>query len=305
MLERCPDEGMRILKKVLIGCGIVAGLLVLTLIGGSVFVASWVKKEMPDFEQVEKSRDALLDQYGAREDYVPPLDGQLDAERIEVFLAVRESLLTTRTEIASRTDAFFARAKDQDWDNRSFFQKIGEAFNMARGGIGLFREGMEYVGVRAEHLLDEGMGEGEYTYLYSLMVYSWLEWDALEQLGDDWFIEHDMEEVPEEFRTEYRRTFVRQLRNLRNALEEKTDRTAAEDARLAELKEVVRAAREGPGGFPYRGEQFPEAWRMALEPYRERLVATLPTTPAEYLVDSIEQLIDDEQNKGVQINLEG
>ena len=87
------------MKKVLIGCAIVVGITVLTLVGGSIFVASWVKSEMPDFEQVEQSRDALLEQYGAREDYEPPLDGQLRPERIELFLAVRESLMTTRADI--------------------------------------------------------------------------------------------------------------------------------------------------------------------------------------------------------------
>ena len=293
------------MKKVLIGCAIVAGLFVLTLIGGSVFVASWVKKEMPDFKQVEQSRDALLEQYGARDDYVPPLDGQVRPDRIEVFLAVRESLLTTRSNIAARTDAFFARAHGNQWDDRNFFEKMGEALNMARGGMGLFREGMEYVGVRANHLIAAGMGEGEYAYLYSLMVYSWLEWEPMEELGDDWFIEHDMESVPEDFRTEYRRIVVRQLRNLRNALEENTARTSEDEALFEDVKEAVRAAREAPHIFPYQGEAFPKRWAAVLEPYRARFVATLPGTPAEYLVDSIEQLIDDEETKGVQVHLDG
>ena len=154
--HKSPDEGNQIVKKAFIGCAIVVGLLVVTLTGGGVFVASWVKKEMPDFEQVERSRDAILEQYGSREDYTPDPGGQLRAERIEVFLAVRESLLTTRTDIASRTEAFFARASGNQRDDRSFFEKITKRLRMARGGIGLFREGMEYIGARAEHLLAGG-----------------------------------------------------------------------------------------------------------------------------------------------------
>lgn len=303
-MERSPDEGKQIVKKVLIGCAIVAGVTILALIGSGIFVASWVKKEMPDFEQVEQSRDALLEQYGAREDYAPDLDGQLRPERIEIFLAVRESLLTTRTDIATRTEVLFARAHGDEWDQRSFLQKMSEAFNMARGGIGLFREGMEYIGARAEHLLTMGMGEGEYTYLYSLMVYSWLEWDAIEQFGDQWFLDHDMENVPDEFRDEYRRTFVRQVRNQRQALEDKAERSPAEEATFETLQEVVREARAERHRFPYQGEDFPEAWRTILEPYRTRFMASLPTSPAEYLVDSIEQLVDDEHTQGVNIQMD-
>lgn len=303
-MERRPDEGKQIVKKVLIGCAIVAGVTILALVGSGIFVASWVKKEMPDFEQVEQSRDALLEQYGAREDYAPDLDGPLRPGRIEIFLAVRESLLTTRANIAGRTEALFARAHGDEWDERSFFQKIGEAFSMARGGIGLFREGMEYIGARAEHLLALGMGEGEYTYLYSLMVYSWLEWDPIEQFGDQWFLDHDMENVPDEFRDEYRRVFVRQIRNQRQALDDKPERTPEEEAALAALEEVVSQARAERHRFPYQGDDFPEAWAAILEPYRTRFVATLPTSPAEYLVDSIEQLVDDEQTQGVNIQLD-
>jgi hypothetical protein len=290
-------------KKVLIGCAIVAGILVLTLVGGGVFVASWVKKEMPDFEQVEQSREALVAQHGTREDYAPRLDGLLRPERIEAFLAVRESLMTTRSDIATRTEALFARAHGEQWDDRGLFQKIGDAFSMARGGIGLVREGAGYIGARVDQLLAAGMGEGEYTYLYSLMVYSWLEWDAIEEFGDDWFVEHDMENVPEEFRDEYRRMFVRQLRNQRAALEEKTERSAEEAAMFERVQEVIQKARDTPHRFPYEGEALPEHWRSVLEPYRDRFTATLPTTPAEYLVDSIEQLIDDEQ-QGVNIQFD-
>ena len=295
---------MQIVKKVLIGCGIVVGLFVLVLIGGGLFVGRWVKSELPDFEQLEQSRDALLEQYGAREDYAPSLDGQVRPERIEAFLAVRESLLTTRATIATRSEALLARAHDEQWDERSAFEKIGEAFKMARGGIGLFREGMEYIGARADQLLAVGMGEGEYTYLYGLMVYSWLDWDPVGEFGDQWFLDHDMENVPDEFRDEYRRVFVRQLRNQRQALEDKTDRSADEEATFELLEQTVREARTMRGTFPYQGEALPEAWRTTLEPYRARLIATLPRTPTEYLVDSIEQLIDDEETKGVHVQFE-
>ncbi len=98
--------------------------------------------------------------------------------------------------------------------------------------------------------------------------------------------------------------FVRQLRNQRQALEDRSDRTAEEEATFETVQAAVRAARAAPHLFPYQGEDFPEPWSTVLQPYRERFLATLPTTPAEYLVDSIEQMIDDEQTGGVQVHID-
>jgi hypothetical protein len=291
-------------KKVLIGCGIVLGVLFLISVGTTIVLVSWVKREMPDLQHVEDTRRELVELHGPRERYKPDPEAQLVSERIDVFLAVRESLLATRSEIAGRTESFIERTRAERWEGRGVFQNIVEGLSMAKGGVGLFSQGMEYIGARANHLLDAGMGEGEYVWLYCLMTFSWLEWDPYAELGEEWFNAHEMSDVPEQFREEYRRIFMRQLRNQRSALEEIEARSNVEEEALQRVHEALRLAWADRDLFPYEGN-LPPGWVDVLEPFRERFIATLPRTPGAYLLDSVEQLIDEDQRGGVRIEVSG
>ena len=279
------------MKKVLIGCAIVAGVFLLLSVGGGFVAYYWFKSQMPDMTQVKDARQELAQRFGRRDEYKPDLDGRLRPERIELFVAVRESLLATRAQIALRAQGFIERASAKPPEARGVVDKFRHGIGMARGGFGLFREGTAYVGERARLLRDAGMGDGEYTWLYGLMSFAWLEWDALRELDEDWFAAHDMEEVPEEFLGEYRRLFTRQLRNQRRALEAKTPRTAEEDRALERVQAALAA---GKNGFPFQGA-LPQEWRAVLEPYRARYTATLPHTPGEYLLESVDHLMDEDE----------
>jgi hypothetical protein len=249
-------------------------------------------------DQVQEARNALLERYGEREAFVPDLEGRLRPERIELFVAVRESLIATRSEIGSRLEGFIGRTKGESWEGRSAFQKIIEGMSVAKGGVGLFREATEYIGIRAERLLDAGMGEGEYTYLFCLMTYSWLQWDPAQALDEEWFEAHDMMDAIDEFRSQHRRVFMKQLRNERRDLEDLSERSAAQEKAL---EQVSRALDEVRGDdFPYEGA-MPPAWTEALEPFRARFEATLPRAPGEYILESVEQLLDEEENEGFHI----
>jgi len=285
-------------RKLLIGCGVAVAALVLLLVVGGVIGFQWVKSQMPHMDELKQSRQTLLERFGPRDEFVPALDGVLHPERVELFMAVRESLLTTRGEVGVRLEGFIGRTKGNSWEGRSVFQKIVEGLNMARGGVGLFGEATTYVGNRARWLLDAGMGEGEYTYLFCLMAYSWLEWDASRVLDAQWFESHDMAESLDEFRMQHRRLFVKQLRNARRELEAKTDRSAAENATLEMVTQALEVARGDD--FPFQGA-VPPAWAAVLEPYRQRFEATLPRAPGEYILESVEQLIDEEDKRGFHI----
>jgi hypothetical protein len=257
---------------------------------------------MPDLKQVEDVRRELVERFGTREEFEPDLDAGIRPERIELVLAVRESLLATRAEIAVRTEGFLARTREENWQDRGAFQKILEGLSMARGGLGLFSQGMEYIGERAVHLLDVEMGEGEYTWYYALMTFCWLEWDVRDEIGIEWFEDHDMADVPEQLRDEYRRIVMRQLRNKRRALEKIEQRTEGEDRVLELVDAVLDEARADPDLFPFQ-DRLPQEWIDALEPHRARFMATLPRTPGEYLLDSVEQLIDEDE-QGIHIQFE-
>lgn len=289
------------MKKLLIGCGIVALVLLVLSVGGGVVSYYWFRSQMPDMAQVKDARRELGERFGPRDEYAPDLDGRLLPERIELFLAVRESLLASRGGIGARIQSFIESASARPREGRGVVAKIRDGFGLARGGFGLIRLGTEYVGERARKLLDAGMGDGEYTWLYCLMCFSWLEWDPRQALGDAWFDGNDMEQAPEELHDEYRRIFTRQLRNQRRALEDKAPRTADEDQALARVQEALGSARAER--FPFQGALPPE-WRDVLEPYRARFTATLPRTPGEYLLESVDHLMEEEEGGGFRFQID-
>ena len=63
----------------------------------------------------------------------------------------------------------------------------------------------------------------------------------------------------------------------------KVQRTPTEEATLATLRaELPVAARDD--AFPFVG-RLPQSWTATLEPYRDRLVATIPRHPVEIGLD--------------------
>ena len=76
----------------LMGCGIgCAALVLLVVILGSVG-ALWVKRESAGVRSAAQSHDALVETLGEAVEYVPAADGSIAAERVELFLTIRESL---------------------------------------------------------------------------------------------------------------------------------------------------------------------------------------------------------------------
>jgi hypothetical protein len=291
------------MRKLLIGCAIAIGVCLVVTITGSVLLYTWFKRNAPDMERVETVRDQMRERFGERDDYVPPLDGVLPPDRVELFLKTREELGQTRQETAVRLDEFIQAAvrEKASMEERSVFSKIKGGVAMARSGAALLREGVDYLGVRTEKLLASGMGEGEYVYLYSLMTYAWLGWDPIEAVGQDLVESLELTEEIDELGDEYRRIFIKQLRNQKRELERKRDRSDVEERTLKSVEAALDAADAGRN-FPYAGA-VPASWLAVLEPLRERYVATLPKTPAEVLLDSA-SLMTDDKGKGVQVNIE-
>ena len=288
------------MKKVLIGCGITAAVLVVVVIAVSAYFVSWFKNASPDSDHLKAVRTEMVELYGERDDFTPPLDGELDSNRLGLFLEIREDLILTRIEIASGLDEFLDLMKGDKERERNPFEKIVHGVQMLKGGAGLVTQGLTYLGARSEKLLESGMGEGEYFYLYSLMAFSWLEWDPLSELDPDVVEEFDLEKDIEEMVEEYRRIFERQLRNQRDALRDIESLTAAQEQALEQVE--VGLSRDSRR-FPFEG-QFPTAWIEKLQPYEFRFVDTLPRTPAEMLLDAISLLDEDSGDGTIQVKFD-
>ncbi len=173
-------------KKWLIGCGIGCGaiaLIVIILVMGGFF---FVRNIVQDFRSSEELMDTLVEEFGAIQDHCPSPNGTIEPERLEAFLAVREAMVPIREDL-EQSLRFLQDSDDEGLDEeerRSVFKKITT-------GFGLISQIADFHSARLQALLDTGMGMGEYYYLYTVSYYSWLGKPILD--GQDFQIRGDDE----------------------------------------------------------------------------------------------------------------
>lgn len=283
------------LKKLLIGCGVVAALGILFVIGSTWMVARWAKSKFPDTKRIEAMQEDLKQRFGDRDAFVPA--ATLDPARLAIFLTVRDSLVARGTTVAEDLRQLKEIGQRAEAKDRSVIDRILQGTNVARGGIGLASRAMDYTLRRGQALLQVGMGDGEYGYWFALSYFSYLEWDPAAE---------DTVTATTRVRSDtgagttlaaMRETFIKQLRNLEAQLAAAPHR----DRETEELLALVRgeiAATAGEGRFPLAG-RIPAAWRAVLDGARDRIEATRPSSGAELFLDRMQY-----QNKGFNFELD-
>jgi hypothetical protein len=257
-----------------IGCGVVILLGLLTAGGGYLFVRS----VFHGVQEVQESYEQLVAAHGAIEDWPPSRDGAVPPARMEIFLAVRDSLRGDLT----RLDALLAEfPPDALFERGMSLKKVIETFR----GLGqLVPPITDYLDQRNRLLLAMGMGPGEYTYIYSLSYYSFLghapdDGPVLTERGreggrvrgDRLFDDDGTFGRPETWRR-YLRTMLALLQNQLAAL----PATAGDPAAAAwrdELAEEVRRFADTPQTVAW-AEGLPPLIAGSLGPYRVELEAT-------------------------------
>lgn len=152
-----------------LGCGIPVLLVILLMIGGSVVM-------MKPFNKAVDAQKELNAEFGLRDEYIPSVDGITPAQ-VADFMKVRMALVPlcdNFTEIGAKfrkMDELDDEGEGEEPSKREVFGAVGEvmgaAFGIA-GNIGRFTE------ERNRALLNEGMGLGEYIWIYTLVYNSWL-----------------------------------------------------------------------------------------------------------------------------------
>jgi hypothetical protein len=134
----------------------------------------------------------LLAQAEAANAFTEPSPPSATAERIEVFFKVRDRAL----EKARGVEADLSAVEDMDKQGEPSLSEVARVFETV---FNLFENWALVRKDFAAALVDEGMSEAEYTYLFRLMYLSDLvELDAPDYVGD-FEIEMDgLEEVPPE-----------------------------------------------------------------------------------------------------------
>jgi len=153
----------------LLGCGIgCLAVIVISVLGG-VLLFNTGKKVVARFQELGDTQRTLADRFGEVADYVPPADGVLPAERVEIFLRVQDTLQETGHQLVSHGRAL----KDLEHQKGKGIGP-GGILRGIRDVVGIGRYAAAYLQERNEALLAAQMGLGEYTYLYVLGYHSWL-----------------------------------------------------------------------------------------------------------------------------------
>jgi hypothetical protein len=235
------------------GCGALVLLGVLLLFGSSLFV-------MRPFKQAVADGVTLIKQYGSQEDYVPPASGAIAPARLETFLAVRSSLM----EMCGKFERSLAGIRGlEQFDGQQEVDRgevLKEALKVTRSALGLGPKLGEYARARNAALLAQGMGLGEYSYIY-VLAYG----GRLQAKGG----EGEAHSSGLEVSSRVRQVLRVQLQNQLQAMDADPERWLDSPERGALIQELEHL-RADPERLPW-ADGLPPAVAASLAPYHERL----------------------------------
>jgi len=269
-------------KKWLIGCGIGCGFFVLVMGGVGTVGYFGVKKFADRAERIEGTFDRMDAEYGQPSDFVPEIDGRIPADRIEIFLAVRDDMGEVQQEVSG-----LFRTLDGEGES-GVIDKI-------KAGMKFIPSLLIFIEERNNIMLNHGMGVGEYQYIYSLAYYGLLGKDPTDGPGftvasdddnredNDWHWDintgdSDEDDVRENREREVRRSVNRvQSQVIQNQLEalDAAGSVASLDYDIWRAELAAEAAAMDRESLRMLWEEgLPAQIRDSLEPYRVRLDET-------------------------------
>lgn len=157
-------------SKILMGCGIGCGVIILILIALGVSGYMFVKDKFKDFEAVESLNKELTAKYGSVKRFTPD-EKTISDEKIEVFLRIREAVSETAANLEEKSDTISDKITEMEEKDESSFSDV---FSLIKQGVGSFPKIAEYLKIRNQTLLDNQMGLGEYYYLYTTIYFSYM-----------------------------------------------------------------------------------------------------------------------------------
>jgi hypothetical protein len=275
-------------QKWLIGCGVGCGGVLLLALLGIFAVVFTVRGTVQEMEGATDTRDQLEQQVGPPNAYTPSPDGSIPADRLEAFLAVREATQDERKAIAESWEGLpMSMEQAREIDNKPVWEQLKMAASMVWGGFGLAGELGGFAGARNEALLEQQMTLGEYSYIYVLAYYSWLDHPVTDGPGKraDPAKEGEQDVGDIVGREVAREVYGKRVRKLLIEILEKQlaavpQALGGEEAEVwrERLQAEIEALRENRMRTPWQ-EEMPAAIVASLEPYRERLEQSYePTT---------------------------
>jgi len=262
-------------KKWLTGCAI--GCVILLVLVGLLIMASYmmISGTLEGFRQAKQTGDELTAAHGAIVDFTPPMPQALPADRLRLFITVRESL---RAPQEALEDALLRFPDKIERDEESPLRTIATIF---RGLGDLIRPMGEYVDARNRALLDAGMGQGEYLFYYGLVYYSWQghspgdvpRMEGRRQGRSNFRIHGGKDAAFGRAQAWRRYRFYTQamLRNLQAAMTAAAD--PAGESALTDLNTEINRLAGDPDHIAW-ADGLPLGWETSLEAEKERLAGT-------------------------------
>jgi hypothetical protein len=258
------------LSKWLMGCGIGCAVVLILVIGFCAVGVRFMSQQFKEVGAAARSQGELLEKYGETESFVPRPDGSIPADRMEVFLSVRENLQEPQGEVEALVADF---PPDELLREEKSFRKL---FKVLQSIVDLMKPIMGYVDARNDALLEAEMGLGEYVYIYSLAYHSWLGRPLEDgpvfrrqvegvRAGEKILSKGDSPFSPDQVRRRYRRYMLSILRNQLDALP-----PGAEEEWRNRLREEIGRFEGNPGRVAWK-DGLPAAIESSLAPYRDRL----------------------------------
>ena len=240
-------------KKWLIGCGVGCGVIILLNI--FFFVGAGIYFTRPMNKAVD-SQKKLNEVLGPANEYVPEI-GSLTPARMETFLAVRAELLPSCEEFEKVASGFQAMDELGDQEEEPSMGELFKGLGQVMGSVkGLVMEMSEVLEIRNVALLEQGMGMGEYTWIYVLSYNSWL--GNAPNVGID--------SDGGNFSSREQRLIVDLMENHAESL---ASAGRADDAQI--WFDEIKKLEWDDGGVPFANGVVPLEIRMVLEGYRSRL----------------------------------
>ena len=255
----------------MIGCG--AGCLLVILVVLAIFAGGvmFVRDTVSGFETAVEIRAELENRFGTTGEFTPWPGGEIPADRIETFLAVRQGTQVERQDLADNFAAIpMSETEARELESKPSGEKALSIFKIIGSALGLGAEMGDFFAARNAALLDAGMGMGEYTYLYTVIYFSWLGHDPDEgpQTGRDEDDHVDVQLGQMRFGPRARDDLLSMLRN-----QLQQDSTGTTEDWVGLLTAEVEALERDTDRYPWQ-DGLPPSIAASLEPHRERLTAS-------------------------------
>jgi hypothetical protein len=257
-------------NKWLLGCGIGCGAVLLIVIALIVGTSIWMRGMVKGFEEATDTREVIEQRFGDPGDFTPAPDGAVPADRMEIFLAVRDASAAARARIDQAFSSIpMSEEQIRELESQSFWQRMGSGLKIGKDAMGLGPGMGELFRSRNQALIDGDMGLGEYTYIYVLAYYGLLGHHFDDGPGSD--VDDSRVNVQIGGQVLGRRVHE----NLRDMLGHQLDGLPADADPIwrSAIEAEIAAMKRGRDHFPWKGG-LPQAIRDSIEPYRERLAAS-------------------------------